>query len=98
MGARAIQQINDEVNGTNWRDGNGRKPKCDEIRAFASEHREMSNRQIALELGVSRNTVNKWLRGVTFKSGSPGIWEVDGMLYTNVPSEWLEFDETDNDR
>ena len=42
--------------------------------------------------------MNKWLRGVTFKSGSPGIWEVDGMLYTNVPSEWLEFDETDNDR
>ncbi|MDQ9779236.1 hypothetical protein RF400_11615, partial [Acinetobacter baumannii] len=24
MGARAIQEINDKVNGTNWREGNGR--------------------------------------------------------------------------
>lgn len=98
MGARAIQQINDEVNGTNWRDGNGRKPKCDEIRAFASEHQDMNHSEIARALGVSRPTVIKWLKGVTLKSDYPGIWEVGGEVCTLVSGEWIEFDNTDNDR
>lgn len=61
-GARAIQEINDKANGTCWRDGNGRKPKCDEIRAYAAEHPEASQRAIAKALGVSPTTVNKWLK------------------------------------
>lgn len=82
--------------GESWRDGNGRKPKCDEIRAFASEHQDMNHSEIARALGVSRPTVIKWLKGVTFKSGYPGIWEVGGMVCTLVPGEWIEFDDTDN--
>lgn len=62
MGARAIQQINDEVNGTNWRDGNGRKPKRDLVRSYASEHPEANHSEIARALGVSRPTVIKWLK------------------------------------
>lgn len=62
MGARAIQEINDRVNGTDWRDGNGRKPKRDLVRSYAVDHPDMSNRQVAEALGVSRNTVNKWLK------------------------------------
>ena len=65
-GARAIRDINNE----NWREGNGRKPKADLIRRYAAEHPGMSNRQIATALGVSRNTVNKWL-----KSGWQEEWE-----------------------
>lgn len=61
-GARAIQEINDKANGTCWRDGNGRKPKRDEIRAYAAEHPEVSQRAIAKALGVSPTTVNKWLK------------------------------------
>lgn len=61
-GARAIQEINDKANGTCWRDGNGRKPKRDEIRAYAAEHPEASQRAIAKALGVSPTTVNKWLK------------------------------------
>lgn len=61
-GARAIQEVNDRFNGTNWRDGNGRKPKRDIIRSYAIEHPDMSNRKIAEVIGVSRNTVNKWLQ------------------------------------
>ena len=36
--------------------------KRNEIREFAVQHPGMSNRRIAEELGVSRNTVNKWLK------------------------------------
>lgn len=61
-GARAIQEINDKANGTCWRDGNGRKPKRDEIRAYAAEHPDASHVAIAKALGVSRTTVIKWLK------------------------------------
>lgn len=60
--ARAIQEINDKANGTCWRDGNGRKPKRDEIRAYAAEHPDASHAAIAKALGVSRTTVIKWLK------------------------------------
>lgn len=40
----------------------GSGTKRDLIRSYAAEHPEMSNRQIASNLGVSRNTVNKWLK------------------------------------
>lgn len=61
-GARAIQEINDKANGTCWRNGNGRKPKRDEIRAYATEHPDASHAAIAKALGVSRTTVVKWLK------------------------------------
>ena len=60
-GARAIQEVNDRFNGTNWRDGNGRKPKRDLVREYAYEHQDASHSAIARELGVSRPTVIKWL-------------------------------------
>ena len=40
----------------------GSGTKADVIRRFAMDHPGMSNRKIAEVLGVSRNTVNKWLR------------------------------------
>lgn len=69
-GARAIQKVNDEFNGTNWREGNGRPkgspnkdhPKRDAIRAYAAENPGASQRAIAKALGVSPTTVNKWLK------------------------------------
>ena len=69
-GARAIQKVNDEFNGTNWREGNGRPkgspnkehPKRDAIRAYAAEHPDASHSAIAKALGVSRTTVIKWLK------------------------------------
>lgn len=58
QGARAIRDINNE----NWREGNGRKPKRDLVRGYAVEHPEASQREIAAALGVSKTTVNKWLK------------------------------------
>ena len=40
----------------------GAPTKEAEIKEYAAEHPGMSNRQLATALGVSRNTVNKWLK------------------------------------
>lgn len=69
-GARAIQEINDKFNGTNWRNGNGRPrgttkentPKGEQIRAYAKAHPGANHSEIARALGVSRPTVIKWLK------------------------------------
>lgn len=61
-GARAIQQINDEANGTNWRNTNGAPKKRDLIRDYASKYPEATQREIANALHVSPTTVNKWLK------------------------------------
>lgn len=61
-GARAVQEINDRANGTNWRNGNGRKPKRELVREYALAHPDASQRAIAQALGVSPTTVNKWLK------------------------------------
>lgn len=58
QGARAIRDINND----NWREGNGRKPKCDLVRSYAAKHPEASQRDIAAALGISKTTVNKWLK------------------------------------
>ncbi len=59
-GARAIQQINDEANGTNWRDGNGRKSKQEQVQQWKLENPNSSKYQCQKELGISKNTVKKW--------------------------------------
>lgn len=63
-GARAIQKINDEFNGTNWREGNGRPKgsgtKRDLVCRYIDEHPDANHSQIAKELGISRTTVIRW--------------------------------------
>lgn len=61
-GARAVQEVNDKFNGTNWRDGNGRKPKADLVRDYALAHPAANHSEIARALGISRPTVIKWLK------------------------------------
>ena len=45
-----------------WGNKNGAPTKRDEIRAYAAEYPEASQRAIAKALGVSPTTVNKWLK------------------------------------
>ena len=63
MGARAIQEINDKVNGTNWRDGNGRKSKKDMVREWQQEHPNGRKADCIRETGLSKPTVYKWWNG-----------------------------------
>lgn len=59
--ARFARDLNyEEPNG--WSNKNGAPTKRDEVRAFAAEHPEASQRAIAKALGVSPTTVNKWLK------------------------------------
>ena len=59
-GARAIQKINDEFNGTNWRDGNGRKPKKDIIQQWRLEHPDGRKADCIRDTGLTKPTVYKW--------------------------------------
>jgi len=67
MGARAIQKISDEVNGTNWREGNGRPKnsgtKEEKIKKYIKNKNNSTKTptQIAKELNVSRTTVYKYI-------------------------------------
>ena len=58
---RIIQLANDEVDGTNWRSGNGRKSKRDTVMQYLLAHPDVKNKSvIARELNISRPTVIKY--------------------------------------
>lgn len=60
MGARAIQEINDKVNGTNWREGNGRPNKRDLIKQWREQHPDGTKAECIRDTGISKPTVYKW--------------------------------------
>ncbi|WP_418305090.1 hypothetical protein [Phascolarctobacterium succinatutens] len=64
MGARALQQINDQVNGTNWREGNGRPKesgtKAQQVFDYRVAHPDAKKIDCERETKLSRHTVLKW--------------------------------------
>lgn len=64
MGARALQQINDQVNGTNWREGNGRPKesgtKAQQVFDYRAAHPDAKKIDCERETKLSRHTVLKW--------------------------------------
>lgn len=59
-GARAIQTINDEFNSTNWRNGNGRKPKDKIVREWRQKHPEGKKADCHRDTGLDPKTIRKW--------------------------------------
>ncbi len=74
-GARAIQQINDEANGTNWRAGNGRKDKREIVAWWQKQHPDGKKADCIRDTGLSKPTVYKWWN-----------MDIDELLYM-VPDE-----------
>ena len=64
MGARAIQEIDDKINGTNWREGNGRPKGSGEksqiVKEWRKNHPEGKKIECHRETGLSRVTIDKW--------------------------------------
>lgn len=60
MGARALQDINDKVNGTNWRNGNGRPDKARQVFEYRAEHPDARKVDCIRDTGLSKPTVYKW--------------------------------------
>ena len=64
MGARALQQINDQVNGTNWREGNGRPKesgtKAQQVFDYRAAHPDSKKADCIRETNLSKPTVYKW--------------------------------------
>ena len=58
---RIIQKANDEVDGTDWRSGNGRPSKEQTIRDYMIAHPEVRKKtEIAEALKINRHTVGKY--------------------------------------
>lgn len=64
MGARAIQEINDKVNGTNWREGNGRPKgsgtKKNIISAWREKHPDGTKAECNRDTKIDPKTIRKW--------------------------------------
>ncbi len=59
-GARAIQDVNDKFNGTNWRKGNGRKPTYEAVYQWRAAHPNGRKVDCIKDTGLSKPTVIKW--------------------------------------
>lgn len=70
MGARAIQEINDRVNGTDWRSGNGRHTAEQKVKDWRAEHPEGKKAACIRETGLDKKTVYKWWNVVERKEVS----------------------------
>lgn len=60
MGARAIQEINDKVNGTNWRCGNGRPSKELIVKEYRKNNPNAKKSDCIRDTGLDKKTVYKW--------------------------------------
>lgn len=63
--ARVVRDLRQGRKGTNWWDGGNRAgapTKRDLVQTYAREHPGAAQREIADALGISKTTVNKWLR------------------------------------
>lgn len=58
---RGIKQLKTSLGEDTWNKG-GRPSKESQIKAYAAEHPEANRSQIARDLGISRQTVIKWLK------------------------------------
>ena len=93
QGARAIQEINDKANGTNWREGNGR-PKGSgtaQVRGYEwrQQHPEGRKADCHRETGLEPKTIRKW-----WDCPPPAVRFEDGHITVRVSpsqelSDWL---------
>lgn len=64
MGARAVQEVNDKMNGTNWREGNGRPKgsgtKENQVKEWRKNNPDGKKAQCIRDTGLSKMTVYKW--------------------------------------
>ena len=60
QGARAIQEINDRANGTNWRGGNGRPSAQVQVYEWRQQHPEGRKADCRRDTGLDPKTIRKW--------------------------------------
>ena len=58
--ARALRDLRQKRKGTNWRDGNGRKPKADVVKEWRLAHPEGRKADCIRDTGLDKKTVYKW--------------------------------------
>lgn len=60
MGSRVLQEINDRINNTNWRDGNGRKSKSDIVLSWMLDNQDKRKVDCIKDTGLTKPTVYKY--------------------------------------
>lgn len=58
--ARTMRDTKNMIDGTDWRENNGRKPKKEQVKIYLKNHPDAKKAEIARETGLSRTTVVKW--------------------------------------
>lgn len=58
--ARTMRDTKNMLDGTDWRENNGRKPKKEQVKIYLKNHPDAKKAEIARETGLSRTTVVKW--------------------------------------
>lgn len=58
--ARYSQMLSDEENNTNWRDGNGRKPKKTVVQEWRRMHPDGKKADCQRDTKLSKDTIRKW--------------------------------------
>ena len=89
QGARAIQEINDRANGTNWREGNGRPSAQVRVYEWRQQHPEGRKADCHRETGLDPKTIRKW-----WDCPPPAVRFEDGHITVRVSpsqelSDWL---------
>ena len=83
QGARAIQEINDKANGTNWREGNGRPSAQDRVHEWRQQHPEGRKADCHRDTGLDPKTIRKW-----WDCRPPAVRVQDGHITVRVsPSQ-----------
>lgn len=62
--ARVRQELLQEINGTNFRDNSGRKPKKEQVRELLEQYPEASNKELERISGITRKTIRKWKKQI----------------------------------
>lgn len=55
-----VRDFKDKINGTNFRDNSGRKPKKEQVKEMLKQYPDSSLRELEKISGISRPTIIKW--------------------------------------
>ena len=89
MGARAIQEINDKVNGTNWRVGNGRPSKQEIVEVWQQQHPDGTKKQCKDDTGLTYPTIRKWWKNPSSKQTTETTIQIPEYI-PDDPGIWLD--------
>lgn len=97
MGARAIQEINDRANNTNWREGNGRPKAAETVWNWRENNPLRKKADCIRETGLSKPTVYKWwdyqpyIEFTKEEAEALGAFHEEALTLDDIQEDYLEW-------